>query len=88
MKYAVALVAGLLSSAGMAVLGAVFLGIAELYLTGHGVTWQNRVYNWHFISMSFLDAVLVLACGITLVLVSILVLKLSNWPSEGSVDDT
>lgn len=58
------------------------MALVNLYLTGHGITWQNKAFNWHLISMSFLDLVLLLAVGATLVGVPILVLRNSAGASR------
>lgn len=80
MKYAIALIAGITSAAGAAGITALALAILNLYLTGHGITWQNEVYTWHFVSMSFLDSILIAVLAVTFPGVTILVVKL--WKRE------
>jgi hypothetical protein len=41
---------------------AIALGILNLYLTGHGVRWPERSITYGFVSLSFLDLVL-LVCS-------------------------
>ena len=59
MKYIYALVAGIVSAAIAAFASAVVLGITNIYLSGHGITWPSKEFNWCFISMSLLDLIMI-----------------------------
>jgi TRAP-type C4-dicarboxylate transport system permease small subunit len=52
-------VSGILAGIGAAFLSTVSLAVINLYLTGHNITWQEETMNLWFISMSFLDLVMV-----------------------------
>lgn len=59
-RYLYALAAGIVSSVIASFAGAVILGILNLYLAGHGITWPDEEYNWQFVHMSLLDLILLL----------------------------
>lgn len=67
--------AGIVSAIGTAFAAAVILGILNIYLAEHGIKWPSEEFNWHFISMSFLDMILVTVTLLVSVLVFILVVK-------------
>lgn len=80
MKYVYAVLAGMASAILAAFAGAVILGILNLYLTGHNITWPGETVNWHFISLSFLD--LLLLTGSSLAFVSVYILVTRKWPKK------
>ncbi len=53
------IILGLLAAAGTGVLSAVVLAIVNIYLSGHGMEWQEKNYNYGFISMSPLDIIFI-----------------------------
>ena len=59
-----ALAVGLAVGIGTAFAMAVVLGILNLYLTGHGIRWQEQSVTYGFASLSFLDLVLLLCSGL------------------------
>lgn len=80
MRYMYALFAGIVSAVLAAYASAIVLGIANIYFTGHGITWPSEEFNWHFISMSLLDLLLV---GVSiLVLVGVFTLTLEVQKPE------
>ncbi|MDX1641919.1 MAG: hypothetical protein R3220_09500 [Balneolaceae bacterium] len=58
MKYIYAIAAGLVSVIVAAFSSAIVLGIFNLYLTGHGITWPSEPFTWYFISISLLDCIM------------------------------
>lgn len=76
-RLALAVVVGVASAAGATLLCAVVLGVLNIYLTGHGIGWQSEPFNYRFISMSFLDLVLVVVVGTVFLVTSVLTFKAS-----------
>lgn len=74
-RYLYALLAGVLSSVIAFFAGAVILGIVNIYLAGHNITWPDKEFNWHFISMSLLDLILIIGTLFVFATVYILVVK-------------
>ena len=80
MKYIYALLAGIVSAVFVAYVSAIIIGITNIYLMGHGITWPSEEFNWHFISMSLLDIILV---GISiLVMVGVFIITLRVQKSK------
>lgn len=78
MKYFLALLAGIASAVLATLASAVVVGIANIYLMEHGITWPDRTFNWQFISMSLLDTIVLGAAILALVGVFKLALKIQT----------
>ena len=78
MRYMYALLAGLVSSVAVGFASAVVLGITKIYLTGHGIYWPSKEFNWQFISMSLLDLIMVGASILSLLGAFIVALKVQG----------
>lgn len=78
MKYIYA-IAGALISAFVAAFGsAIVLGIFNLYLTGHGIFWPSEELNWLFISMSFLDFIMITVTFTAMIWAYLIIMKYQN----------
>ena len=83
MKYIMALGWGVIAGVAVGFALAVVLGILNIYLAGHGIHWPSETFEWRFISLSFLDAVLLSGCLMAFLLVSGLALWGVGWrPSD------
>ncbi len=81
-KFIYALLAGVVGGVVTAFAGAVVLGIVNIYLTGHGIMWPGEEFNWHFISMSLLDLILIAMSFAALVVIFTLVIKSRSRGNE------
>ncbi len=78
MKYIYALLAGIISAVFAAYFSAVIIGVTNIYLMGHNITWPSEGFNWYFISMSFLDFILLGISILVMIAVFIITLKVQK----------
>jgi TRAP-type C4-dicarboxylate transport system permease small subunit len=75
MKYIYAILAGILSGVFAAYATAIIIGVTNIYLMGHNITWPSEEFNWYFIHISFLDFILVGISILVMTAVYIITLK-------------
>ena len=75
MKYLYSILAGILSGVFAAYVTAIIIGVTNIYLMGHNITWPSEEFNWYFINMSFLDFILLGISILVMIAVYIITLK-------------
>lgn len=57
---------------------AIILGILNIYLAGHGITWPDEEFQWYFISMSLLDCIMLTFSFLVMICTYLIVIKVQK----------
>lgn len=78
MKYIYALIAGIISAVITAYFSAVVIGVTNIYLMGHNISWLYNEINWYFVTMTYFDLILVAITISVMIAAFIITLKVQK----------
>jgi len=78
MKYIYALIAGIIAAVIAAYFSAVVIGVTNIYLMGHNITWLYNEINFYFVNMTYFDIILVLIIIFVMIATFYITLKIQK----------